>query len=171
MDVALLMPRLVEESLGDERLVVLAIHIRAIEHPAEVEPALAVVEVELVEHSPVILIAGEEAVVEAEAFALRLFGIDAHHGLHLRIVPRTGVAHHLYPFDVVALQLVQLTGIAHLAPVDVDFRRAAAEDVHRPLVRRHAGQLVQQVIACARLLQDAALHGGDLRVALQPHLG
>ena len=149
-EVALLPPRLVEESLGDERLVALAIGSRAEHHAAQVEAALAVVEVELVEHVHLVIVADEEAVVEAEAFALRPLGVDAHHGLHRGIVARAGIAHHLHALDVVALQLVQLRGVAHFTSVDVDFRLARAEYVHRPLVCRHAGQFVQQVIARAR---------------------
>ena len=82
-------------------LVVFTLGFRTEEHAAQVEPALAVVKVKLVKHIPAIVITGEETVVESETFALRLLGIDAHHGFHRRIITCTGIAYHLYTLYVI----------------------------------------------------------------------
>ena len=168
---ALLPPIVVEERLLYQPLVVLVVTVRGEKHGAEVEAPATVVHVQLVEHAPSVLVAGVEAVVEAETFPLGLAGVDAHHGLHRGIVAGAGVAHDLHALDVVRRKLVQLRRVTHLAAVDIDFRLPAAKDIHRAFVRRDAGQFVQQVIACAGLFQHTALHGGHLGVAFQPHFG
>ena len=60
-------------------------------HTAQIESALAVIEIKLVERTPPIPVIGAETVVEPEAFALCLLRIDAHHGFYCSVIPCTGI--------------------------------------------------------------------------------
>ena len=122
------------------------------EHTAKVEPAFAVIEVELVELAQVIFVTGEETVVEPESFSLRLLGINAHHSLYRSVITCTRIANHLYTLHIVGRKLVQFRGVTHLASVNVDFSRTRTEHVYRAFLCRYPGKLAQQVIARACFL-------------------
>ena len=65
--------------------------------------------------------------IKREALALRTLGLDEDNALHIGFVLRARIGDEFHTLDVVALELVELALVAHLAAVDVDERCALAK--------------------------------------------
>ena len=109
--------------------------------------------------------------VEAEAFALAADGADAHHGTHGGVILGARVGDDLDALDLVALEAVQLGSVGHAAAVDVDARRALADDLEAVTALDQTGDLAEDVTGGAGVLQDGAAHGRRKSFAREAGLG
>ena len=99
------------------------------------------------------------------------FGADADHGPHRGIILRSRVVDDFHIADVIAAQAAQFAVIAHQPPVDIDNRRAFAQDLKAVLAARHSRHFGQHFLCRPRILKHRALDGGNHRVTCQPCLG
>lgn len=101
MKVILLPPHLIQEGMLDKPFVVFRMYVRSEKYTTQIESALTIVEIELFDGCPVILIFGDKTVIEPEALALCLLRIDAHYSFYCSIIPCTGITNYLYPLHII----------------------------------------------------------------------
>ncbi len=101
MKVILLLPHLIQEGMLDKPFIVFRMYVRSEKYTTQIESTFTVVEVKLLDSCPVILILGNKAVVEPEAFALRLLGINAHYSFYRCVIPCARIADYFYPLHVI----------------------------------------------------------------------
>ena len=98
--------------------------------------------------------------IKAEALALRALGLDEDDSADRGVILRPRVGYQLDALDVLAADLVQLGGVLQFAPIDVNERRALAEDLDAVLSLLHARQVLQHRLGGAHLAQQRVLDIG-----------
>ena len=101
----------------------------------------------------------------AESVAFRRFRTDQNDSLYIGCVSGSRISYDRNILYVVGIELPELLNIVDLAAVDVDCRRAFAEDFQFAVVVYHHRNAGQNIVGCTCDGERASLDIGDERIA------
>ena len=146
--------------LKDE-VIILQVPVIVIPHAAEhVQPLMAVIPVHSKRQVRTLAHVVTGLGVEAEALTLGPLGLDEDDRFDCGVILGSGIGNQFHALDVLAADLVQFGLVLEFAAVDVDERRALAEDLQSVFLALHAWQILEHGLSGAHLAQQRVLYLG-----------
>ena len=103
--------------------------------------------------------ARHRATVETEALTNGTNGFDTDDSLGRSIVFSSRCHNHIYVFYLIAAQLVEFTGVAHLPSIDIDERSTTANDLNIFSITKYTWNLAKHIVACTHFSKIASFNG------------
>ena len=128
-------------------------------HTEDVKSTRAIVQVQLLQTIDIVVHASHRATVETETLTNGTNGFDTDDSLDSSIVFSSRCHNHIYVFYLIAAQLIELTGVAHLSSIDINKRFSTSYNFNIFTITKYTWNLAKHIGACSHFSKIASFNG------------